>query len=248
MKSKFSRRKFSTTKTKTYPGPFGEQPIFHSLPSRLILIVFCLLLFLNISEIAIAAQPDEPLVEVSGLDSTIIIDMRYASEDNFVKVQLYPVARCLLRKSVAERLVRVQKRLQALGYGVKVWDAYRPLSVQKKMWEILPDPRYVAPPERGSRHNRGAAVDVTLVDSLGHDVEMPTEFDDFSRKAAPTYPHVSETAKKNRQILIDAMEAEGFKGISSEWWHYDAPRYRQYPILDEPLDRVETDSGYKIKN
>jgi len=182
------------------------------------------------------AQKVEPLVDVAQMDSTIVIDLRYATTNNFMNVQLYPVARCLLRKSVAERVVRVQQRLQKQGLGLKIWDAYRPLSVQKKFWEVCPDERYVAPPEKGSRHNRGAAVDVTLVDSLGNELEMPTGFDDFSKKAAPTYPDVSPAARKNRQILIDAMTAEGFSGISSEWWHYDAPHYGQYPVLDVPLE------------
>ena len=242
MKSEFSQRKFSLNKSNNYSGQSGELAHIPTLPFRHILTVLCYLILLSMSGTRVAAQSDEPLVDVAKLDSTILIEMKYATEKNFVGVRLYPVARCLLRKSVAERLVRVQKRLNTLGYGLKVWDAYRPLSVQKKMWKIFPDPRYVAPPSKGSRHNRGAAVDVTLVDSLGHDLEMPTQFDDFSRKAAPTYPHVSDAVRKNRQILIDAMLAEGFKGISSEWWHYDAPRYRHYPVLDIPLENFKKDS------
>jgi D-alanyl-D-alanine dipeptidase len=182
------------------------------------------------------AQKVEPLIDVAQMDSTIVIDLRYATTNNFMKVKLYPVERCLLRKSVAERLVRVQQRLQKQGLGLKVWDAYRPFSVQKQFWEVCPDERYVASPEKGSRHNRGAAVDVTLLDSLGNELEMPTEFDDFSKRAAPTNQDVTPAARKHRQILIDAMTAEGFTGISSEWWHYDAPHYRQYPVLDIPLD------------
>lgn len=216
--------------------PVKKQPRLSSTISHAtwIFISICLAL-VSINEVVLA-QKVEPLVEVSQLDSTIVIDLRYATTNNFMKVQLYPVARCLLRKSVAERVVRVQQRLQKQGLGLKIWDAYRPLSVQKKFWEVCPDERYVAPPEKGSRHNRGAAVDVTLVDSLGNELEMPTGFDDFSKKAAPTYPDVSPAARKNRQILIDAMTAEGFSGISSEWWHYDAPHYGQYPVLDMPLE------------
>ncbi|MBN2090527.1 D-alanyl-D-alanine dipeptidase [candidate division KSB1 bacterium] len=183
-----------------------------------------------------SARETEPLVDLAKLDSTVIIDLKYATTDNFLGKKVYNCARCLLRKSVAERLIRVQKRLNKIGLGLKVWDAYRPLSVQRKFWEFCPDPRYVAPPDKGSRHNRGAAVDVTLVDSLGNELEMPTKFDDFSRRAAPDFPDVSPAARKNRKILIDAMTAEGFKGISSEWWHYDAPAYLKYPILDIQLD------------
>jgi D-alanyl-D-alanine dipeptidase len=194
-------------------------------------LIFCFITF-NFS----GAKETEPLVDLTKLDSTIVIDMKYATTDNFLGKKVYNSARCLLRKSVAERLIRVQRRLQQMGLGLKIWDAYRPLSVQRKFWEYCPDPRYVAPPEKGSRHNRGAAVDVTLVDAEGNELEMPTGFDDFSKRAAPDYPDVSPVARKNRKILIDVMTAEGFKGISSEWWHYDAPGYLKYPILDIQSD------------
>lgn len=194
-------------------------------------LIFCFITF-NFS----GAKETEPLVDLTKLDSTIVIDMKYATTDNFLGKKVYNSARCLLRKSVAERLIRVQRRLQKMGLGLKIWDAYRPLSVQRKFWEYCPDPRYVAPPEKGSRHNRGAAVDVTLVDAMGNELEMPTRFDDFSKRAASDSPDVSPVARKNRKILIDAMTAEGFKGISSEWWHYDAPGYLKYPILDIQSD------------
>jgi D-alanyl-D-alanine dipeptidase len=194
-------------------------------------LIFCFITF-NFS----GAKETEPLVDLTKLDSTIVIDMKYATTDNFLGKKVYNSARCLLRKSVAERLIRVQRRLQKMGLGLKIWDAYRPLSVQRKFWEYCPDPRYVAPPEKGSRHNRGAAVDVTLVDAMGNELEMPTRFDDFSKRAASDSPDVSPVARKNRKILIDAMTAEGFKGISSEWWHYDAPGYLKYPIRDIQSD------------
>lgn len=200
-----------------------------------------LLLVLLIQPVSGWSPTGERLVDVAKLDSTIVIDLKYATTDNFLGKKVYPIVRCLLRKSVAERLIRVQKRLQQQDLGLKIWDAYRPLSVQKMFWEFCPDPRYVAPPSKGSRHNRGAAVDVTLVDSLGNELEMPTKFDDFSPRAAPTYNNVSPKVRKNRQILIDAMSAEGFRGISSEWWHFDAPRYRHFPVLDIPLDQVLTE-------
>lgn len=205
----------------------------HKIPYKLLL--FFLIYNFSTPRLTISKET-EPMVDLVKLDSTIIIDMKYATTDNFIGKKVYNCSRCLLRKTVAERLIRVQKRLNKIGLGLKVWDAYRPLSVQRKFWEYCPDPRYVAPPEIGSRHNRGAAVDVTLVDSLGNELEMPTKFDDFSKRAAPDYPEVSPLVRKNRQILIDAMTAEGFKGISSEWWHYDAPTYFNYPILDIQLD------------
>ncbi|MHC4234599.1 MAG: D-alanyl-D-alanine dipeptidase, partial [Planctomycetota bacterium] len=178
------------------------------------------------------------LVDVSLIDPRILIDLRYATADNFTGQQLYPVARCLLRESVARRLQRVQDRLVRRGLGLKIYDGYRPLSVQRKLWEIVPDPKYVADPAKGSRHNRGAAVDVTLVDFTGRDLEMPTGYDDFSPAAHRDYSGGTKASRQNRQILTDAMEAEGFRGLADEWWHFDAPGWEGYPLLDVPLTDV----------
>lgn len=150
---------------------------------------------------------------------------------------LYSANICLLRSEVAAQLVKAHQSLRELNLGLKVWDAYRPLSVQKKMWKKISDPRYVADPARGSNHNRGAAVDVTLVDSQGNELEMPTEFDDFSQRARSDYPDASERAKQNRSILQQAMTSHGFLTISSEWWHFNYRGCHNYPILDVPLDK-----------
>ena len=178
---------------------------------------------------------DEPLVDVSDVDPRIVLDLRYATANNFIGRPLYPTARCLLRKSVARRLRRVQDRLVRLGLGLKVYDGYRPLSVQRKMWRVLPDPAYVANPAKGSRHNRGAAVDVTLVDTEGRELEMPTEFDDFTPAAHRSCAGGTVAARRNRDLLTRAMEAEGFQGLETEWWHFDAPGWEQYGVLDVPL-------------
>lgn len=180
----------------------------------------------------------EPLVDLAATDSRIVIDLRYATADNFTGQKLYPVARCLLRATAAERLKRVQDRLARQDLGLKVYDAYRPLSVQKKMWAIMPNEGYVANPAKGSRHNRGCAVDVTLVDAHGRELEMPTPFDTFSEAAHRNYRGGSEAARRNRQTLEDSMRAEGFIGLPTEWWHFDAPDWQQYPVLDVPLDRM----------
>lgn len=182
---------------------------------------------------------EEPLVLVSDLDSTIVIDLPYATQNNFVGKVLYDTTLCYLRRSVAERLIRVQKRLQRQGLGLKIWDGYRPRSVQWKMWQLVPDPRYVADPEKGSRHNRGAAVDVTLVDSAGYELPMPTYFDDFTEKAHRDYKNLPENLIRNRAILSAAMQAEGFIPLSSEWWHFDAPNWQRYSLLDIPLKEVK---------
>jgi D-alanyl-D-alanine dipeptidase len=181
---------------------------------------------------------DEPLVDVAAIDPRIVIDLHYATSNNFTGEQLYPVARCLLRARVAERLKRVQDRLSKQGLGLKIWDAYRPLSVQKKMWALVPNEDYVANPAKGSRHNRGCAVDVTLVDSAGHELQMPTAFDTFSPAAHRDYAGGTRTARRNRRTLERAMQAEGFTGLKTEWWHFDAPDWQVYPVLDVPLAAV----------
>lgn len=185
--------------------------------------------------------PPVELVDVAALDPTIRLDLRYAGTDNFTGVALYPAARCLLRRDAAERLARVQRRLRADGLGLLLWDCYRPLSVQERFWALVPDERYVARPERrggrpvaGSKHNRGAAVDVTLVDAAGRPLAMPTGFDDFSARAhrgAPAPP----AARANAARLEAAMVAEGFEPFPTEWWHFDAPGWQGHALLDTPL-------------
>ncbi len=182
-------------------------------------------------ESATSRVSDEPLVPVADVHPGIRFDIRYATADNFTGERLYASDACLLRASVADRLARVQDRLAAEGLGLLVFDGYRPLSVQRKMWELVPDPRYVAPPDRGSRHNRGAAVDVTLVDAAGRRLEMPTDHDDFTEAAHRDYAGATPTATANRDKLRAAMEAEGFEGIGTEWWHFDAVNWREYDVV-----------------
>ena len=178
------------------------------------------------------------------MDPTIALEMRYASEKNFTGVAVYPVARCLLRRDAAERLARVQARLAAEGKGLKVWDCYRPFSVQKRFWKLVPDDRYVAEPVadrqgrplRGSKHNRGAAVDLTLVDRAGRPLEMPTDHDDFSERAHRGSPAASPAARANARHLEEVMVAEGFEPLPTEWWHFDAPGWEKYPLSDQPLE------------
>lgn len=204
-----------------------------TMPSRLFVKIFVLLILPTI----IFAQEKPNLVNILDLDSTIVIELKYATEDNFLGDTLYSANICLLRKPVADRLVKVHQLLRKKGYGLKIWDGYRPLSVQRKMWEKLPDPKFVANPKRGSNHNRAAAVDVTLVDLDGNELEMPTYFDDFSPKARSNYANVSQAAKTNRKILQDAMRSQGFQTISSEWWHFNDKDCKKYSVLDVPLDK-----------
>ena len=192
--------------------------------------------------VSLGADPNERLVDIRLVDPRIIVEMRYATPDNFTHQTLYPVGRCLLRENVARRLAWVQSDLSLQGLGLKVYDCYRPRSVQYKMWEIVHDSRYVADPAKGSRHNRGAAVDLTLVDLKGptgpKDVEMPTPFDDFTEKAHRDYQGASAEVLAHRKVLQEAMERRGFVGLSTEWWHFDSKGWERYPLLDIPLDAV----------
>lgn len=196
--------------------------------------VFMLLIF----RFALAQSPGD-FVEVVEVNPNIKLDIRYATENNFLKKAVYPEARCFIRYAAAIKLDSIQQELETIGLGLKIFDGYRPLGVQKMMWEILPDSRYVADPSRGSRHNRGAAVDLTLVDSEGNDLEMPTEFDDFSMKARHANQDLPDHVKRNRWILKTIMEKYGFKSITSEWWHYDLIGWQQFPVMDKSFAELQ---------
>jgi len=189
-----------------------------------------------------AAPAPDALVDLRALDPAIRVEMPYATPHNFTRVALYPVARCLLRRDVAERLVRVERRLAGDGLGLLVWDCYRPFRVQQRLWALVPDARYVAEPVvrdgrrvEGSKHNRGAAVDLTLVDAAGQPLEMPSGFDDFSEHAHRGWPGASPAARRNLARLEEAMAAEGFEPLPTEWWHFDGPGWERYELLDRPL-------------
>ena len=178
------------------------------------------------------------LVDIRTVNRNISLDIRYATANNFLKQKMYPIAKCALRNSVAQKLALVQTDLEKIGLGLKVYDCYRPFSVTKQMWEVMPDPRYVANPARGSRHNRGAAVDLTLVDRTGKELEMPTPYDDFTEKAHRNYQGGSAESRKNRQLLEDAMKKQGFIGITTEWWHFDSEDWEKFAILDISLSAI----------
>jgi D-alanyl-D-alanine dipeptidase len=181
-------------------------------------------------------KPD--LVDIQKVDPRIRLDIRYATADNFTKQKVYDEAVCYLRPAVAERLSRVQAELDRSGLGLKLWDCYRPHSVQRRFWELLPDDRYVADPAQGSNHNRGAAVDLTLVDAQGKELPMPTEYDDFTDHAHHSYMDAPNNVKENRELLLRAMVNQGFVPMPTEWWHYDDPECRRYPILDLPFAQL----------
>ncbi len=172
------------------------------------------------------------MVDIRSINRNIRLDMRYATTNNFLNKKVYPVAKCALRAEVAENLSKVQQELETMGLGLKVYDCYRPLSVQRQMWAIMPDSRYVANPAKGSRHNRGSAVDVTLVDRYGKELEMPSEFDDFSERAYRDYQGSSAEAQRHIKLLEEVMQKHGFTSIITEWWHFDAVGWQKFSILD----------------
>lgn len=178
---------------------------------------------------------DEKLIDLKALAPDVILDLRYATNNNFLKRRLYPKARCLLRPEVAHALAAVAKDLRAQAIKLKVFDCYRPWSVQRQLWAILPDERYVADPAKGSRHNRGAAVDVTLTDSAGKELAMPTGFDDFSERAHRDFFRLPAEQIRNRARLEAIMRRRGFTGLPTEWWHFDYRGWEAFPILDLPL-------------
>lgn len=191
-------------------------------------MLFSLLLFG-----CIFAQSDTSIVYIGDVDSTIRMDVRYATTNNFTGKVLYPTSKVYLRKVVADSISKVQKYLQdKYGLGLKIFDGYRPLSVQWKLWQTVPDERYVADPRKGSRHNRGAAVDLTLIDSMGNELDMGTPYDDFTEKAHRDYKNFSEQVIKNRSILDEAMLRYGFEPLSTEWWHFDFTGWSRFSILD----------------
>jgi D-alanyl-D-alanine dipeptidase len=177
---------------------------------------------------------DDDLVDVAKVIEDAVIDMRYATDDNFMGKKLYPVARCKLRRAVAARLARVAAALRAQDRRLLLWDCYRPTSIQKEMWRRVPDPRYVADPRVGSKHGRGAAVDVALVDRDGKPVVLPTKHDEFSEAAHRDHALVGDAGIEARR-LEKAMVDEGFRPMPTEWWHFDAPDFANYVLSDEPL-------------
>jgi D-alanyl-D-alanine dipeptidase len=183
--------------------------------------------------------PEVALVDIESVNPHIRLDIRYATANNFTRQVLYPKAKCYLRKPVAERLSEVQARLEGMSRGLRVFDCYRPLSVQKRMWALVPDERYVADPAKGSRHNRGAAVDVTLVGPDGKDLDMPTPYDDFTEKAHGDYMNLPAAVIANRALLELVMKRAGFEPLPTEWWHFDAVGWESYGILDVDFDRLE---------
>ena len=174
-------------------------------------------------EITTEKEPeDDEYVLVKKYIPDIYVELRYATENNFTGVKIYDFTEAYLRYGTVKKLAQVQKELKQQGYSLKIWDAYRPFEAQQKLWEVYPDPNYVANPANGmKKHNLGGTVDITMVAADGSVISMPTEFDDFSLKADRDYSDIEdEEAVKNVMILQNAMENNGFTGYQGEWWDY----------------------------
>lgn len=165
------------------------------------------------------------------MDSSILLDIRYATPFNFVEEKMYDCGRCFLRKEVAEKISLIHRELQKEGLGLKMFDCYRPRPIQWKLWEKVPDPRYVADPRKGSMHNRGSAIDLTIVDDQGNELDMGTAFDYFGKEAYHNYTGHSQAILDNRKKLKSIMEKNGFRPTSTEWWHYSY-RLKSYGLSD----------------
>ena len=186
--------------------------------------------------LAIARADDHGLVDLAASPDAPLLDIRYATKFNFTGEKLYPAPAAWLHRDAAAALSKAQAELRKLGYGLRVFDAYRPLSVQQKMWDLIRDERYVSNPavNRG-RHTRGTAVDVSLADLMGNPVPMPTGFDDFTDKAHRDSPDWTPAERANSQLLEKVMVEAGFEPFPTEWWHFDLKGWKNYPPLDLPL-------------
>lgn len=164
---------------------------------------------------------DTTFVNLKDYSADFVYDMKYATEDNFLKAKVYDCAECFLRFKTVKALVKANTKFIKKGYHIKIYDCYRPLDIQKRMWKIVSNPEYVADPAKGSIHNRGGAVDITLVDADGKDLYMGTSFDFFGPEASHYFNNLSDEVKQNRALLKRIMQENGFDSFDSEWWHYN---------------------------
>ena len=191
---------------------------------------------------SVREDPKNELVDLEELIPGVVLDIRYATRNNFTGEQIYDRAKAYARKPVAAALAEVQAELKKQGLGIKIFDAYRPYGATVKFYEVYKDTTYVASPYRGSRHNRGCAIDMTLIDlSTGKELKMPTGYDVFAKQAWPSTPVADPEVRQNRSKLISVMERHGFRVNSSEWWHFDFMGWKNFEVMD--VDFAELAKG-----
>ena len=183
------------------------------------------------------------MIELTKLEPSIRLDIRYATSNNFLGIAVYDEARAFLQRPAADSLVGAHRELNELGFGLMIFDGYRPWSVTKIFWErVRPEERiYVADPDEGSRHNRGCAVDLSMFSLATNElVPMPSDFDEFNEKAHPDYSAAVTIEKENRDLLRKVMESNGFTVNRNEWWHFDHHDWNEYEILDLTFDEIDS--------
>ncbi len=197
-----------------------------------------------------AAQPPEEqgkkfrrtdLVELIKIDSTFKLDIRYATSNNFMQRPMYSQARAFLQRPAADALIRVNRKLRQQGFGLLIFDGYRPWSITKKFWDETPAEKhnFVADPQKGSKHNRGCAVDLSMYRlTTGKELQMPSPYDDFTEKAYPNFTGGTKKQRRMRDMLRHAMEKERFTVNEYEWWHFDYKDWQEYRILDIPFEKI----------
>lgn len=184
-------------------------------------------------------HPNQELLELKKEIPGILLDIRYATRNNFMKLAVYKQARAFARRPVVTQLKKVQAVLNKKGYALKIYDAYRPYTATKTLYHKASNKSFVAHPNVGSRHNRGCAIDLTLIETKsGKELEMPTPYDSFSPLAAANYKLLPVAILKNRNLLIQVMQDHGFRVLSNEWWHFDFQGYRNYDLLDIPFEKL----------
>ncbi len=188
---------------------------------------------------SVSENPDKQLVELKKFIPDIKLDIRYATKNNFAKQAVYKQARAFARLPVAKSLKKVQAELKKSGLGLKIFDGYRPYSVSVKFFDIASDKSFVANPKDGSRHNRGCAMDLTIINlKTGKDLNMPTPYDSFAAAASSDYKDLPAEVIKNRNLLISVMERNGFKVLDNEWWHFDFNGWKNFELMDMAFEEL----------
>ena len=204
-----------------------ELPVACSLQPIAFLLLFLLPAFSRLS-----GAPDERLVEVTPDNVPgVVLDLRYATTNNITGKVLYPEAKAYLRQETIRKLRRVARKLEEEGYRLVIWDAWRPASAQRALWQAKPDGKFLTPPSKISRHRRGTSVDISLADKDGRILPMPSDFDEFNAKADEDFSDVPKEAAKRARILRNIMFNAGFSGVPDEWWHYDLQDWSDYDAI-----------------
>ena len=191
----------------------------------------------------VAHDTNQRLVDLQSFIPGIVLDIRYATTNNFMHEQLYPLAKAFLRYPAATALRDAERELAGQNLGLKIFDAYRPYSITERMWEPIKNADFVADPAKGSRHNRGAAVDLTLIDlRSGQELPMPSNYDEFSERAYRKYTGGTPQELANRQLLEDTMKRHGFLPLPSEWWHFDYETWQQFDLMDVKLEDLASET------